>query len=203
MLKCEVTSIRQNRIPRVPGLRESYIYHDPWTYLNVKQAKIMQVNGLCSVDYSSTEHSHYVIPHLPFLAARTCTSWTSGICCTGSVSPDADSVGEIVAYLIACNSLFERGILGKKVFIKSKTSCIISNIDSGYSYFSKGLDEHLDKCNLGFNTCFDYTSFHFVYLSHRLFNHWDSFPPISLLADVGSLAGDGVWFSRFLWWLPS
>ena len=28
---------------RVPGLRESYVYRDIWTRLNVKPAKIMQV----------------------------------------------------------------------------------------------------------------------------------------------------------------
>ena len=64
-----------------------------------------------------------------------------------------------MAYLTACNSLFERGILGKKVFVKSNASPIISNIESGYSYFSKWLDEHLDKGDLGFNTCFGYHLF--------------------------------------------
>ena len=29
---------------RVPGLRESYVYRDIWTRLNVKPAKIMQVS---------------------------------------------------------------------------------------------------------------------------------------------------------------
>ena len=46
MLKREVNRIRQNQIPRVPGLKESYIYRDPWTRLNVKPAKIMQVHCL-------------------------------------------------------------------------------------------------------------------------------------------------------------
>ena len=32
---------------RVPGLRESYVYRDIWTRLNVKPAKIMQVCKLC------------------------------------------------------------------------------------------------------------------------------------------------------------
>lgn len=59
--------------------------------------------------------------------------------------PDAASVKKTVAYLGACNSLFERGILGKRVFIKNMKCPIIANIESGYSYFSKWLDEHLDK----------------------------------------------------------
>ena len=29
---------------RVPGLRESYVYRDIWTRLNIKPAKIMQVS---------------------------------------------------------------------------------------------------------------------------------------------------------------
>lgn len=33
--------------------------------------------------------------------------------------PDAASVKETVAYLTACNRLFERGILGKEAFVKS------------------------------------------------------------------------------------
>jgi hypothetical protein len=32
---------------------------------------------------------------------------------------DAKAVLQLVAYLTACNQLFERGILGKRVFIKS------------------------------------------------------------------------------------
>lgn len=52
-----------------------------------------------------------------------------------------------MAYLTACNRLFERGILGKKVFVKSMASPIMTNIDSGYSYFSSWFDEHLDKGN--------------------------------------------------------
>ena len=34
---------------RVPGLRESYVYRDIWTRLNVKPAKIMQVGKLSAV----------------------------------------------------------------------------------------------------------------------------------------------------------
>ncbi len=46
MLKRELTRISRNQLPRIPGLKESYIYRDPWTRLNVKPAKIMQVNVL-------------------------------------------------------------------------------------------------------------------------------------------------------------
>ena len=43
MLAREVARIKKNELPRVPGLKESYIYRDAWTRLNVKPAKIMQV----------------------------------------------------------------------------------------------------------------------------------------------------------------
>ncbi len=76
-----------------------------------------------------------------------------------------------MAYLTACNSIFERGILGKKVFIKSMASPIIANIDSGYSYFSSWFDEHLDKCKFLINTCFHYVSFYSVSFLHRLLNY--------------------------------
>ena len=43
MLAREVQRIKQNNLPRVPGLKESHVFRDPWTRLNVKPAKIMQV----------------------------------------------------------------------------------------------------------------------------------------------------------------
>ena len=59
MLKREVNRIRQNQIPRVPGLKESFIYRDPWTCLNVKPARIMQVHCLYNVFYLFTECLHF------------------------------------------------------------------------------------------------------------------------------------------------
>ena len=43
MLTRELGRIKTNQLPRVPGLKESYVHRDPWTRLNVKPAKIMQV----------------------------------------------------------------------------------------------------------------------------------------------------------------
>ena len=39
----ELRRINDRQPRRVPGLRESYVYRDIWTRLNVKPAKIMQV----------------------------------------------------------------------------------------------------------------------------------------------------------------
>ena len=61
------------------------------------------------------------------------------------VPQDSDSVLRTVAFLMACNSLFERGILGKHVFIKTMESPIITSMDEGYCFFGKWLDEHLAK----------------------------------------------------------
>ena len=58
---------------------------------------------------------------------------------------DSESVLQTVAFVKACNSLFERGILGKCVFIKTMENPIITSIDKGYSFFGKWLDEHLAK----------------------------------------------------------
>ena len=53
---------------------------------------------------------------------------------------------ETVNYLTACNQLFERGILGKKVYIKSVDSNpIISSMDQGFKFFSEWLDVELSK----------------------------------------------------------
>lgn len=40
----EVERARTNQLRRVKDLKESHIYRDSWTRLNVKPAKIMQVN---------------------------------------------------------------------------------------------------------------------------------------------------------------
>lgn len=58
---------------------------------------------------------------------------------------DADSVMETVEYLRACNQLFERGILGKGVFIKSANNPIIDGMAAGYKFFTKWLDSKLEN----------------------------------------------------------
>ena len=45
MFKREVARIQNDELPRVPGLKENYVYRDSWTKLNVKPAKIMQVRN--------------------------------------------------------------------------------------------------------------------------------------------------------------
>lgn len=61
------------------------------------------------------------------------------------IPKDSASVLQTVDFLKACNSLFERGILGKHVFIKTMESPIITSMDEGYRFFGKWLDEHLAK----------------------------------------------------------
>lgn len=41
MLSREIQRKKQNELPRVPGLKENFVYRDPWTRLNVKPATIM------------------------------------------------------------------------------------------------------------------------------------------------------------------
>ncbi len=43
MFEREVQRAKDGVPRRVPGLKESYVYRDIWTRLNVKPAKIMQV----------------------------------------------------------------------------------------------------------------------------------------------------------------
>ena len=42
-LEREIQRKRKDELPQVPGLKESFVYRDSWTRLNVKPAKIMQV----------------------------------------------------------------------------------------------------------------------------------------------------------------
>ena len=44
MLHREVQRKKNDELPRVPGLKENFVYRDPWTRLNVKPAKIMQAS---------------------------------------------------------------------------------------------------------------------------------------------------------------
>ena len=51
MLHKEVQLKKNDELLRVPGLKENFVYRDPWTRLNVKPPKIMLVNtyfyGIC------------------------------------------------------------------------------------------------------------------------------------------------------------
>ena len=49
MLQRELERKKNNQLSRVPGLKENYVYRDPWTRLNVKPAKIMQVHTISSL----------------------------------------------------------------------------------------------------------------------------------------------------------
>ena len=65
---------------------------------------------------------------------------------TSPQSSNSHSVLETVAYLTACNQLFERGILGKKVYIKSSDSSpLLSSMNEGFQFFSSWLDVELGK----------------------------------------------------------
>ena len=57
--------------------------------------------------------------------------------------PDRPSVQQTLAYLQACNSIFERGIIGKQAYVRSMTSPVIKNIDSGFKFFSTWADSLL------------------------------------------------------------
>lgn len=59
--------------------------------------------------------------------------------------PDAASVQKTVQYLQACNKLFERGILGKRVFIKSTQSPILTGMEEGFKFFTAWLDQKLSE----------------------------------------------------------
>ena len=69
---------------------------------------------------------------------------------------DSKSVLEVVAYLTACNQMFERGILGKRVFIRSADCPILDNMDKGFKYFSNWLDVELSKGRSTYFTCTTY-----------------------------------------------
>ena len=67
---------------------------------------------------------------------------------------DVAATSETLAYLEACNKLFEQGFLSHDR-IRNMDSQILRNIHQGYSYFSNWLDSILEKgeykqCSLSF-----------------------------------------------------
>ena len=58
---------------------------------------------------------------------------------------EANATKMVVQFLKACNKIFERGVLGKGVFIKDISSPIIQNMDEGFKFFSLWLDQKLSK----------------------------------------------------------
>ena len=54
----EVERARTNQLRRVKDLKESHIYRDCWTRLNVKPAKIMQVgiHTVCDIPINAVVH---------------------------------------------------------------------------------------------------------------------------------------------------
>ena len=140
LLQREVARIQSNMLPRVPGLKESFVHRDPWTRLNVKPAKIMQVL-LGTTLTVLLLHIHRMFP--PSQQEHVLAELQE-YATTDPPPADADSVLETVEYLRACNQIFERGILGKKVFIRSSVSPIIKNMETGYQYFTQWLNRKLE-----------------------------------------------------------
>ena len=55
--------------------------------------------------------------------------------------PDATMVMKTAEYLEACNLIFERGILSKKI-IRSMDSPVICNIKRGFQFFTNWHEKH-------------------------------------------------------------
>lgn len=53
-----------------------------------------------------------------------------------------------VQFLKACNKMFERGIIGKRVFVKDVSCPIILNMEEGFHFFTSWLDEKLSQGNI-------------------------------------------------------
>ena len=115
---------------------------------------------------------------------------------------DAPSVTNTVAYLKACNQLFERGILGKRVFIKSPSNQIIASMDEGFTYFTTWLDCELSKGITSNLNTFGITKLCLqicLYIhASRIYHHPNYKQAISLMANVGSTQVDVLWVQRIL-----
>eukprot|EP00117_Sycon_ciliatum_P049175 scpid67563/ scgid34906/ len=107
---------RQNRgVPRdVPSLRKNYVHRDAWTKLNVYPAKLMQ--------------QELVITEL------------KSHCAESPAPRNASSVQATVAYLQACNKVFEEGALSHQRICSSQSAPLLS-MQEGYKFFSDWLIE--------------------------------------------------------------
>jgi len=71
MLAREIERKKSDQLPRVPGLKENFVYRDAWTRLNVKPAKIMQVLTLpCQLLLGVILQQEYVISELQEYASE-------------------------------------------------------------------------------------------------------------------------------------
>ena len=119
-------------------LKESHIYRDCWTRLNVKPAKIMQVHNnyaILNILFCIYMQQEHVIAELKEYMNSTPTPH------------DATSIGLTIKYLEACNQMFERGILAH-VRIWSGDSQILANMEKGYDFFCSWVDSLLARGNI-------------------------------------------------------
>lgn len=99
--------------------------------------------------------------------------------------PDANSVMETVEYLRACNHIFERGILGKGVFIRSADNPILKGMETGYKYFTLWLNRKL-QCGMsivvtGKPIPIFYTGYTITMTSKRLFLAWQTWDLLRIM----------------------
>jgi hypothetical protein len=120
--KADITRAKHGQSRRVPKLKYSYVVRDAWTRLNVLPAKIMQ--------------QPYMLAAIEELAQE-------------SFGDEKKEHLAVHAYLKACNSLFENGILSS-VPVNSPSSHVLSNIEEGFQFFQNWKSE-IAKADESFN----------------------------------------------------
>ena len=137
----ELARVSSNQTRMVPRLREAHCLRDAWTKLNVHPAKIMQVRNFTIYNLSivSSIIAFIKLLHL-LLLQRELVHFVN----QDPPPHNVETTCETLAYLEACNLLFEQGFLSHDR-IRSTDSEVIKNINKGFEYFSKWLDSILDK----------------------------------------------------------
>ncbi|XP_065067938.1 uncharacterized protein LOC135693396 [Rhopilema esculentum] len=121
MWQRECTRVETGIMRKVPKLLPSFIECDAWTKLNVAPAKIMQQDNVLTDLY---DHAN------PQDVAEK--------------PKDFEATVLVRNYLLACNKIFERGVLSNSK-ITSSDLTIVNNIEDGYQFF----EEWWEKLNAG------------------------------------------------------
>eukprot|EP00112_Aurelia_sp_Birch-Aquarium-sp1_P024791 Seg7991.1 transcript_id=Seg7991.1/GoldUCD/mRNA.D3Y31 product="hypothetical protein" protein_id=Seg7991.1/GoldUCD/D3Y31 len=107
----ECARTERGEMRKVPKMLPSYIERDAWTKLNVAPAKIMQQDNVLIELYNHTIQN-------------------------GEKNNDKEETALVWDYLVACNKIFERGLLSHDK-ITTDDLHVIENVEEGYRYFEK------------------------------------------------------------------
>jgi len=200
--------MKSNQLPRVPGLKEKFVYRDSWTRLNVKRAKIMQVLIVqsCTGKYAYALCMHALTYFFcSYVSKSMCyQSWES------TLQHNRHQQMQAVYWSPLCTlrhvMLFSKGGFSGKVYLLRlwttpfwKVWLLATNTSpSGWIESWKQVSSYIA---LLYHTSVFISIIIIITLSVlcRLLNHDNNATYIPSMANLGSTPNHVLWVQRFLW----